>query len=230
MKGRKLGRNSSHRKAMFRNMAASLIKTLDPSEDSENAPRIAGRIITTVPKAKELRPRVEKLVTLAKKAAGHEEKAQAFAIDADRGTSEWKLWRNSEQWQKWTQAMAPAVALRRKAFAELRDRQAVEILFSDLAERFADRNGGYTRVVKLATVRLGDAGQQALIEFVGENDRVKTSKKKKSMAVRQDSPGETAADEVAADEVAADEVEGSETEIQEESSAVETDDAEKSGE
>lgn len=194
MRGRKLGRNASHRKAMFRNMAASLIKTLDPAEDVGNRPKVAGRITTTVPKAKELRPRIEKLITLAKKAAIYERNAQEFATDAEKGSDAWKEWRNSEQWQTWTQAIAPAVALRRRAFAVLRDRQAVDILFSDLAERFVDRNGGYTRVVKLATVRLGDAGQQAIIEFVGENDRVKTARKGKgSLAVKAETADETTA-------------------------------------
>ncbi len=187
VKGRKLGRNQSHRKAMFKNMAASLIRTLDQSEELENAPAVAGRIVTTVPKAKELRPRIEKLITLAKRAAQHEENAAQFATDAERGTDAWKQWRGSEQWQKWTQAMAPAVNLRRKAFSVLRDSEAVDILFDELAPRFADRNGGYTRIVRLATVRLGDAGQQALIEFVGENDRVKSSKKSATLAVRDES-------------------------------------------
>lgn len=175
MKGRKLGRNASHRKAMFRNMAASLIKTLGYEEGEEGAPKVPGRIVTTTAKAKELRPYVEKLITLAKKAQKHEERAEQYATTAERGSSEWKSWRTSDQWQQWTQAMAPAVDYRRRAFALLRDKEALDILFTTLAERFSDRNGGYTRIVRLANVRLGDAGEQALIEFVGERDRVKAA-------------------------------------------------------
>lgn len=189
VKGRKLGRNHSHRKAMFRNMAASLIRTLDQSEDLENAPVVSGRIITTVPKAKELRPRIEKLITLAKRAAQYEQDAEQYATDAERGSEAWKQWRQSEEWQKWAQAIAPAVNLRRRAFTELRDAEAVDILFDELAPRFADRNGGYTRIVRLATRRLGDSGQQALIEFVGENDRVRSSRKDSSLAVRDETDG-----------------------------------------
>ncbi|QDT34559.1 bL17 family ribosomal protein [Thalassoglobus polymorphus] len=173
MSGRKLGRNASHRRAMFRNMAASLIKTVRADEGDEGAPKVQGRIVTTVAKAKELRPYVEKLVTLAKKAQKHEEKAEQYATTAERNTSEWKSWRGSDQWNQWNQAIAPAIDYRRRAFALLRDKDAVDILFSELGERFADRNGGYTRIVRLAKVRLGDAGEQALIEFVGVRDRVK---------------------------------------------------------
>jgi len=174
--GRKLNRNASHREAMFRNMAASLIKTLAEDDEAEGAPKVPGRIITTVEKAKELRPRVEKLITLAKKAVAIEEEASELDTDAETG---------SEEWQRWVQAVAPATAMRRRAFAELRDPESVEILFSVLAERFADRNGGYTRVVKLGTRRLGDSGEQALIEFVGENDRVRRKKQGASLAVRE---------------------------------------------
>jgi large subunit ribosomal protein L17 len=174
VKGRILGRNASHRKAMFRNMAASLIKTVRIEEGAEGAPKTAGRIITTVPKAKELRPFVEKLITLAKKALPTEEQAQKFATTAERGTADWKKWRESEQWTKWAQARAPMVKARRRAFAALRDKLAVEILFDDLAPRFAEREGGYTRILRLSKPRLGDAGERALIEFVGERDRVKT--------------------------------------------------------
>jgi large subunit ribosomal protein L17 len=158
---------------MLRNMAASLIRTLRSEEDDPNRPVVSGRIVTTLPKAKELRPFVEKLVTLAKKAAPHEARAAEYATDAARHSDEWKAWRASEKWQRWSAAMAPAVACRRRAFAVLRDHEAVSILFAELAERFRDRDGGYTRVVQLAAPRLGDAGRRALIEFVGERDRVK---------------------------------------------------------
>ncbi len=176
MKGRKLGRNASHRKAMFKNMAASLILTVRPDDEAENTPKIQGRIITTVAKAKELRPFIEKLITLAKKAQKHEAKAGEFATTAERNSSEWKTWRTSNEWQQWASAMAPAVDYRRRAFAMLRDKEAVDILFNELAERFEDRDGGYTRVVRLAKPRLGDAGAQALIEFVGERDRIKATR------------------------------------------------------
>lgn len=178
VRGRKLGRNASHRKAMFRNMATSLICSLRSDEDDPKRPKVAGRIVTTVAKAKELRPIIEKLITLAIKAADHQAKADQFATKAERGTDAWKTWRKSEEWQKWNQAVAPSVAMRRRAFAALRDHTAVNILFSDLAQRFADRPGGYTRIVRLPTRRLGDAGEQALIEFVGERDRVRARKRR----------------------------------------------------
>lgn len=186
-RGRILGRNASHRKAMFRNMAASLIKTVRTNPEEEGAPKVAGRITTTVAKAKELRPFVEKLITLAKKAKPIEAEAAKLESSAERNTDAWKQWRSSDDWQKWNQAIAPAVTMRRRAFSKLRDKEAVDILFSELAERFEERAGGYTRIVRLATRRLGDSGQQAFIEFVGENDRVKIEKKK-SLEVADDEP------------------------------------------
>jgi len=180
--GRKLGRNASHRKAMFRNMATSLIRTVRIVEGEVGQPKVAGRIITTVPKAKELRPIVEKLITMARKALKISQAAAQFGTEAERGTQAWNDWRKSEQGRSWVNANAAALALRRRAFSELRDDLAVDILFSDLAERFASRDGGYTRIVRLAAVRLGDAGQQALIEFVGQRDRLK-SKKRSAPAV-----------------------------------------------
>ncbi|MFV0443112.1 MAG: bL17 family ribosomal protein [Planctomycetaceae bacterium] len=170
-RGRKLGRNGSHRRAMFRNMAASLLKTARPDAGAENKPKVAGRIITTVPKAKELRPFVEKLITLAKKALPHQDAAESLGTKAEKNSAEWKQWRNGDGWQKWAQAIAPAIKYRRMAFDLLRDKEAVDVLFADIAPRFRERQGGYTRIIEIATRRLGDSGRQALIEFVGERDR-----------------------------------------------------------
>lgn len=117
--GRKLGRTSSHRKAMFANMAASLIKH--------------EQITTTLPKAKELRPIVDKLVTLAKRGNLH---------------------------------------ARRLAISKLRDEEMVRKLFDTLADRYKDRNGGYTRVLK-AGFRYGDNAPMGVIELVDRDPNAK---------------------------------------------------------
>jgi large subunit ribosomal protein L17 len=114
-----LNRTSSHRKALFSNMANALIKH--------------EQIKTTLPKAKELRPVVEKLVTLGKRGNLH---------------------------------------ARRQAFAMLRDDVMTRKLFDTLAGRYADRSGGYTRVLK-AGHRRGDAAPMAIIEFVDRDPAAK---------------------------------------------------------
>jgi len=188
---------------MLRNMACSLIRTLDQDEDDPTRAKIAGRIVTTLPKAKELRPFVEKLVTLAKKGRQHELAAAEIKSDVPakvghpEGRSEWKQFRESAEYAPWHAALAPAVACRRRAFSMLRDKLAVTILFEELADRFADRPGGYTRVLKLATVRLGDAGRQALIEFVGEDDKVE--KRESRLAIEDEETVEVESDESSED-------------------------------
>jgi large subunit ribosomal protein L17 len=131
------------------------------------APKVAGRIITTVAKAKEVRPLVERCITIAKRGLLSLEKARAFGTTADRDSAEWKKWRTSGQWSEWAQAISPAVAARRRVVQLLGDKQAARIVFEKIAPRYVDRPGGYTRILKLATPRLGDAGPRALLEFVG---------------------------------------------------------------
>lgn len=115
---------------------------------------------------------VEKCVTIAKRAVAAEETSQEFGTSAERNSSEWKSWREGPNYKKWVAARSPVVNARRKLFTMLRDKQAVEVLVDQIAGRFTDRNGGYTRILKLATPRLGDAGPRAILEFTGKNDRV----------------------------------------------------------
>ncbi|MFT5302450.1 MAG: large subunit ribosomal protein L17, partial [Mariniblastus sp.] len=124
-KGRRLGRSSSHRKAMFRNLATALFLTERDESYYEgltqadgksvvNPPRFKGRVVTTIQKAKEVKPLVEKCITIAKKALPHIAAAEEFATDAERNSEAWKKWREGEGWQKWNAAMAPAVDARRR--------------------------------------------------------------------------------------------------------------------
>ncbi|UUO05813.1 50S ribosomal protein L17 [Blastopirellula sp. J2-11] len=208
-KGRVLGRSSPHRKAMMRNMASSLLLSLrsddvnesgyeylstDTPDSGRNVPKVKGRIITTISKAKEIRPYIEKVITLARKALPHLRAAEKLKTTADKYdsngkmTSAYREWRESDQWVAWNNAQAPALALRRRAVSLLGNHQAADLLFDQLAPKFEDREGGYTRILRLATPRLGDAGTRAIIEFVG-NDR----DRKHEAAERPAFEGETAA-------------------------------------
>ncbi len=197
-KGRKLGRNPNHQRALLRNLASALILTERDAELDDNAPKVKGRIVTTLHKAKEVRPLVEKCVTIARRSLRHQDAADQLETDADRGSDQWRSWRQSDGWQEWNKAIAPVVAARRRALRLLGDKQAVEILFDEIGPRFADRDGGYTRILKLATPRLGDAGAQAILEFVGKNDRVR--QKSEKPAFDDDAVDETT-DESVEDEV-----------------------------
>ncbi|MBK6619182.1 MAG: 50S ribosomal protein L17 [Nitrosomonas sp.] len=114
---RKLNRTSSHRLAMFRNMTNSLL--------------LHETIVTTLPKAKELRRVIEPIITLGKK---------------------------------------PSLANRRLAFNRLRDRDMVGKVFSEFAERYATRNGGYLRILKNG-YRKGDNAPMAVVELLDQSDR-----------------------------------------------------------
>lgn len=175
-RGRVLGRNPSHQRELLRSLASNLFLTERDTEDLrfvklESEPNVRGRIVTTVAKAKEVRPLVEKCITIAKKAIASEAAARQFSTDARRGSEEWKSWRSSDRWQQWNAAIAPSLAARRRCLQLLGDKLAVLALFDSVAERFIDRPGGYTRIVRLAHPRLGDAGPRAILEFVGVRDR-----------------------------------------------------------
>ena len=117
--GRKLNRTSQHRQMLFRNMSQALIRH--------------EQIVTTLAKARELRPVVEKLITLGKRGDIH---------------------------------------ARRQAFARLRDDAMTAKLFETLGPRYAERNGGYTRIIK-AGYRYGDAAAMAVIEFVDRDEEAR---------------------------------------------------------
>ena len=97
---------------MLRNLASSLILTERDAESDANEPKVKGRVTTTLHKAKEVRPLVEKCVTIARRSLKHQETAREFETDAERGSDQWKQWRSSDQWQKWCAAIAPTVAAR----------------------------------------------------------------------------------------------------------------------
>ena len=118
--GNRLGRTTEHRIAMTRNMANSMV--------------LHERIVTTLAKAKAVKPFVEKLVTLGRK---------------------------------------DTTPNRRRAFAELNDKASVKKLFAVLGPRFAKRDGGYCRILKLSKPRLGDNGARAILEFVERTPKEK---------------------------------------------------------
>ena len=93
-RGRKLGRNPNHQRALLRNLARALILTeRDPDENDPNKPKVKGRIITTLQKAKEVRPLVERCVTIARRALVHQQAADELNTTAARNTEGWRAWR-----------------------------------------------------------------------------------------------------------------------------------------
>ncbi len=202
-RGRKLGRNPNHQRALLRNLASALILTERDAEDEDNAPKTKGRIITTIQKAKEVRPLVERCITIARDTLPQQEAAEKLASDAERHSDKWRAWRESQEWQEWAQAMAPVVAARRRTLRLLGNKKAVNILFDEIAPRFADRDGGYTRILRLPKPRLGDAGTRAILEFVGKNDRVHKKAVRPSFDTDETAEGESTASEPASDDASA---------------------------
>jgi large subunit ribosomal protein L17 len=159
----------------MRNLTRALILTCD--QEVAGAAKANGRIRTTLEKAKEVRPFVEKLVTTAVKAKRCLDDANQIASPHARGSDEYKKWRATEAGQTWLKAQAKYIHHRRQLFDVLRSKQAVILLIEKLAPRFEDRPGGYTRVVRIAKRRLADAARLAYLEFVGEPTRLAVESK-----------------------------------------------------
>jgi len=138
--GRKLGRNSTHRKAMFRNMVTSLLRH--------------EQIRTTEAKAKELRSYAEKVITLGRRAPSL---ADVEALEGDARQ----------------QAEAKRVHAIRRARLWVNDADVIDRIFGEYAQRYADRPGGYTRVIK-AGPRPGDNADMAIIQLVRDDDVVES--------------------------------------------------------
>lgn len=203
-RGRKLGRNPNHQRALLRSLASALILTERDADGEENAPKVRGRIVTTLMKAKEVRPLVEKCVTIARRSLEAKSLADTLVSDAPRNSEAWRTWRNSSQWNDWAKATAPVVNARRRVLQLLGDKQAVRILFETIAPRFEERSGGYTRILHLAKPRLGDSAPRAILEFVGVRDRVRR-KAPQRPAIEPEAPPASPA--VAPEEPAADKAE-----------------------
>jgi len=177
-----LGVKTAHRTSMLANLCCSLIEN--------------GRIKTTLARARALRPTIEKIITLAKKA-------------------------------HLAQDTAKKIHYRRLAISRLRSKTATKKLFDELVEQFATREGGYTRIYKLALPRLGDASEMALIEFVEEAASKKNKKKakkssKKSVPAKDEPKEETVKEETSspvATEVAESDAESGTEDVQDEETA-----------
>lgn len=157
--GKKLTRTSAHRKAMLRNLAAGLFEH--------------GQIVTTMPKAKAVQPFVERIITLARRGDLHSRRLVTARMGGDRRAFVWL-----------TEEKTPEHK-RENPFFDLPDEDEIEFnrygevrkapslikhIFDNIGPRYQDRPGGYTRIVKLGTHRIGDAGEKVILQLVGEED------------------------------------------------------------
>ena len=166
MRGRKLGRNGSHREALFRNLSRAIVLTCETSRSG--GLKADGRIRTTLEKAKEVRPYFEGLVTTAVKAKRAADEAGVLICPHLRGSDEWKDWRRSGAGMRWLASQTKYIHRQRQLFAILRSRYVVNLLINEVAPRFVGRLGGYTRVVRIAKRRLADGARMAYLELVRE--------------------------------------------------------------
>ncbi|HEY7546065.1 MAG TPA: 50S ribosomal protein L17 [Blastocatellia bacterium] len=170
---RKLGRTSEHRHSMLRNLATSLINSREE------------RIITTLPKAKELRPFVERAITLSRRAHNFSaDGADARALHLRRQAAGFFHAGNMAV----SETLGKRGQLRPERTAGV---AALRRLFNELGDRYKDRPGGYTRIFKLGH-RVGDRAELAIIELVGnprEVEALEAAKKRKSAAASKKKKG-----------------------------------------
>lgn len=167
--GSRLTRTSSHRDAMLRNLAAAVFEH--------------GQITTTIPKAKAVQPLVEKIITDAKKGDLASRRRVIAKLGGDRQAFEWMYLpkkateeekNHVNQLREFREGFFPlpkSEEVERNRYGELRKApKLVKHIFDNVAPKFADRPGGYTRIVKLGRHRIGDAAELCVLQFVGNEE------------------------------------------------------------
>ena len=182
---RKLGRTTEHRISMLRNLATSLVNSRDD------------RIVTTLPKAKELRPFIEKAITLSRRAASLEGNgSEVTGVHLRRQAAGYFHAGNYRR----------AITTRRGQTPPPRSAgvAALRRLFDELGERFKDRPGGYTRIIKLGR-RAGDGAELAIIELVDNprEQQAQASARKRAEGSKKKKGADRKTSEAASDEKSA---------------------------
>ncbi|MEO1130556.1 MAG: 50S ribosomal protein L17 [Planctomycetota bacterium] len=167
--GYKLGRTTAHRTATLRNLAASLFEH--------------GQITTTVQKAKAVQPFIEKIVTLAKRGDIHARRLVTAKLGRDRRGFDWlylahdasdkerQIVENQAEMARQFFDIPDSDQVERNRYGEIRKApKLVKHIFENVAPRYADREGGYTRIIRLGMHRIGDAAEICVLQFVGAED------------------------------------------------------------
>lgn len=167
--GYRLGRTATHRASTLRNLAAGLFEH--------------GQITTTIPRAKAVQPMVEKIITLAKRGDLHARRNVIAKLGGNRRGFEWLYLpkKPTEAEQKHVEQMAEFAKgffdlpdgkkVERNRYGELRKAPSIiKHIFENVAPRYQDRAGGYTRIVKLGRARLGDGGEMCILQLVGNEE------------------------------------------------------------
>ncbi len=167
--GYRLGRTTAHRASTLRNIASGLFEH--------------GQITTTIPRAKAVQPMVEKIITLAKRGDLHARRLVIAKLGRNRKGFDWLYLgkKASEEERAHVEKLREFSAgffnlpdsskVERNRYGELRKAPGiVKHIFENVAPRYQDRAGGYTRIVKLGRHRLGDAGELCIIQLVGNEE------------------------------------------------------------